>query len=103
MYTSLRPTLCQVVEYIKIQFAPHREHSLLTLEGKPIGESFVLTKYLLVVETKWTHINTVCKSKAFPLQASWGSWRLRLQNFWTIGPTHRPSLPPGRVSGTHFC
>jgi len=53
------------------------------------------------------------KGKAIPLQA-WtgpeGSRRLRLPDFKTayeggkvVSPTHRPSLPPGNIPGTHFC
>jgi hypothetical protein len=57
------------------------------------------------------------RQKAIPLQA-WtgpeGSRRLRLPDFYTIGHsahegskdvslTHRPPLPPGNISGTHFC
>jgi hypothetical protein len=54
------------------------------------------------------------KGKAFPLQAwtgPWGSWRLKLrismqsaqEGGKVVSPTHRPSLPPGRIPGTHFC
>jgi len=54
------------------------------------------------------------KVKAVPLQA-WsgpeGSRKLRLPDFMTtaqtggkiISPTHRPHLPLGNSSGTHFC
>jgi hypothetical protein len=52
--------------------------------------------------------------KAVPLQA-WsspeGSRKLRFPDFLTaaqyggkvVSPTHRPSLPPGNIPGTHFC
>ena len=54
-----------------------------------------------------------CKGKAVPLQ-SWsgpeGSRKLRFQDFMTsqdggkvISLTHRPSLPTGNATGTHFC
>ena len=54
------------------------------------------------------------KGKAFPLQA-WsgpeGSKKLRFPDFMTtaqevgkfVSLTHRPYLPPGNPSGTHFC
>jgi len=54
------------------------------------------------------------KGKAIPLQA-WtgpeGSKRLRLPDFRqsaheggkVVSPTHQPPLPPGNISGTHFC
>ena len=54
------------------------------------------------------------KGKAVPLQA-WsgpeGSRKLRFQDFMTtaqdggkvVSLTHRPPLPPGNTSGTHFC
>jgi len=55
---------------------------------------------------------TVKKGKAIPLQA-WtgpeGSRRLRLPDFKTheggkvVSLTHRPPLPPGNISGSHFC
>ena len=56
----------------------------------------------------------VCKGKAVPLQA-WsgpeGSRKLRFPDYVTmaqdgakiVGVTHRPPLPPGNASGTHFC
>jgi len=56
----------------------------------------------------------VGKGKAVPLQA-WsgpeGSRKLRFPDFMTtaqdggkvVSLTHRPPLPPGNVSGTHFC
>jgi len=55
-----------------------------------------------------------CKGKSVPLQA-WndpeGSRKLRLPNFVTtaqdggkvVGLRHRPLLPQGNTSGTHFC
>jgi len=54
------------------------------------------------------------KGKAVPLQAWSGpeiSRKLRFTDFLTtaqdddkvISLTHRPSLPPGNVPGTHFC
>jgi hypothetical protein len=61
-----------------------------------------------------THIETVhIKGKAAPLQA-WsgpeGSKKLRFPDIMTsaqdggkVGLTHRPPLPPGNTSGTHFC
>jgi len=54
------------------------------------------------------------KSKTVPLQA-WsgpeGSRKLMFPVFMTtaqdcnkvVSPTHRPSLPPGNATGTHFC
>ena len=54
------------------------------------------------------------KVKAVPLQA-WsgpeGSRKLRFPDFMTtaqdggkvVSLTHRPPLPPGNASGTHFC
>jgi hypothetical protein len=54
------------------------------------------------------------KGKAVPLQA-WsgpeGSRKLRFPDFMTtaqgcgkvVSPTHRPPLPEGNTSGTHFC
>jgi len=54
------------------------------------------------------------KSKSVPLQA-WsgpeGNRKLRFTDFMTtaqddgkvVSLTHRPSLPPGNVPGTHFC
>ena len=54
------------------------------------------------------------RQSAVPLQA-WsgpeGSRRLRFPDFMTtvqdggkvVSLTHRPSLPPGNTSGTHFC
>jgi len=56
----------------------------------------------------------IIKGKAIPLQA-WtgleGSGRLRFPDFKTmahegskvVSPTHRPPLPLGNISGTHFC
>ena len=62
------------------------------------------------------YINTLCnlkvKGEAVPLEA-WGgpegSRKLRFPDFMiTVGGkvvslTHRPPLPPGNISGTHFC
>jgi hypothetical protein len=54
------------------------------------------------------------KGKSVPLQA-WsgpeGSRKLRFQDFMTtaqgggkfVSHTHRPHLPPGNSTGTHFC
>jgi len=54
------------------------------------------------------------KGKAVPLQA-WtgpeGSMKLRPPDFVTMAQdgckvaslTHRPTLPPGNIPGTHFC
>ena len=52
--------------------------------------------------------------KAFPLRAwtgPWGYWGLRLQisrqlaheGGEVVSPTHRPSLPPGKIPGTYIC
>jgi hypothetical protein len=58
--------------------------------------------------------NIPCKSKAVPLEA-WngpeGSRKLRFPDFLTttqdggkvVSLTHRPPLPPGNTTGTHFC
>jgi hypothetical protein len=55
------------------------------------------------------------KGKAFLLQAWTGSWgfqevqafrisrQLAHEGGRVVGPTHRPSLPPGRIPGTHSC
>ena len=54
------------------------------------------------------------KGKSVPLQAwsgSEGSRKLKFPDFMTtvqdggkfVSPTHRPPLPPGNTSGTHFC
>jgi len=56
------------------------------------------------------------KGKAVPLQAYTysgpeGSRKLRFPDFMTtaqdggkvVSPMHRPPLPPGNTSGTHFC
>jgi len=54
------------------------------------------------------------KGKAFPLQARSGpesSRKLRFPDLMTtaqdggkvVSLTHRPPLPPGNISGTHFC
>jgi len=57
---------------------------------------------------------TILKDKAVPLQA-WsgpeGSRKLRFPDYMTTAQdggkvtslTHRPPLPPGNASGTHFC
>jgi len=56
----------------------------------------------------------MCKGKAVPLQAWSGpesSRKLRFPDFVTtaqdggkvVSLTHRPPLPPGNNSGTHFC
>jgi hypothetical protein len=58
--------------------------------------------------------STYVKGKAIPLQALTGpedSRRVRLPDFKisaheggkVVSPTHRPPLPPGTISGTHFC
>ena len=56
----------------------------------------------------------ITKGKSAPLQA-WsgpeGSRKLRFSDFMTtaqgsgkvVSHTHRPHLPPGNSSGTHFC
>jgi hypothetical protein len=64
-----------------------------------------------------TEVSVVCKvkkGKAVPLQA-WsgpeGSRKIRFPDYMTtaqdggkvVGLTHRPPLPPGNASGTHFC
>jgi hypothetical protein len=60
------------------------------------------------------HIIKAIKGKAVPLQA-WsgpdGSRRLRFPHYMTtaqdggkvVSLTHRPPLPPGNASVTHFC
>jgi hypothetical protein len=62
-------------------------------------------------EKKWTYCKS--KSKAIPLQAE---DTLRIPAGWdfqisrksahegskVVSPTHRPPLPPGNISGTHF-
>jgi len=61
-----------------------------------------------------TKIKGKGKGKSVPLQA-WsgpnGSRKLRLPDFVTtaqdggkvVSLTHRPPLPPGKTTGTHFC
>jgi hypothetical protein len=54
--------------------------------------------------------NTYCKKKGrtFPLQAL-GFQKVQAPEFLdnrhmkVVSPTHRPSLPPGRIPGTDFC
>ena len=58
---------------------------------------------------------SLLKGKAFPLQAftgPWGSRRFRLLEFLenrhyevgkVVNPMHRPSVPAGKIPGTHFC
>jgi hypothetical protein len=75
--------------------------------------------YILQVNGKHHDCNsftstTIKKSKAVPLQA-WsgpeGSRKLRFPDFIitaqdggkVVSLTHRPPLPPGNTSGTHFC
>jgi hypothetical protein len=57
----------------------------------------------------------VKKGKAIPLQALGRllgfqeveapriSRQSALEGGMVVSPTHRPSLPPGRIPGTHFC
>jgi len=69
------------------------------------------------LEILYVHDSVIltCKTgKAFPLQA-WsgpeGFRKLRFPDFMTtaqdggkfVSLTHRPPLPPGNASGTHFC
>jgi hypothetical protein len=51
-------------------------------------------------------------SRYRPLQVPGGFRRLRLIEFLdnrhyedgkVVSPAHRPSLPPGKIPGTHFC
>jgi len=60
-----------------------------------------------------TYLKVKGKGKAVPLQA-WsgpeGSRKLRFLDFTTaedggkiVSLTHRPPLPPGNTTGTHFC
>jgi hypothetical protein len=60
------------------------------------------------------HYNVKGKGKAFPLQAldrPLGFQEVQAPRISTqsaheggkVSPTHRPSLPPGRIPGTHFC
>jgi hypothetical protein len=67
-----------------------------------------------IVEWWWNFMLNLVKGKAVPLQA-WsgpeGSRKLRFPDFITtaqdggkvVSLTHRPPLPPGNTSGTHFC
>jgi hypothetical protein len=62
----------------------------------------------------YSYERLIGKGKAVPLQA-WsgpeGSSKLRFPDFMTtaqdggkvVSLTHRPPLPPGNTSGTHFC
>jgi len=74
-------------------------------------------KYIITRTTKneaRQHYNATKKGTAVPLEA-WsvleGSRKLRLPDFMTtaqdsgkvVGLKHRPLLPPGNGSGTHFC
>jgi len=74
-----------------------------------VSDILNISKYSLVVWGKGEG-----KGKAVPLQA-WsgpeGSRKLRFPDFVTaaqdggkvVSLTHRPPLPPGNTSGTHFC
>jgi hypothetical protein len=47
---------------------------------------------------------SVCR----PVTGKQVSGKLRFPDFWTevgkfVSPTHLPLLPPGNISGTHFC
>jgi len=62
----------------------------------------------------WLNSFLYSKGKAIPLQA-WsgpeGSRKLKFPHFMktaqdggkVVSLTHRPPLPPGKTSGTHFC
>jgi len=69
---------------------------------------------LLPLNTAFTSASNKKNGKAVPLQA-WsgpeGSGKLRFPDFMTtaqdggkvVSLRHRPPLPPGNTSGTHFC
>ena len=63
---------------------------------------------------KFNHTMSASKGKAVSLQACngpEGSRKLRFPDFMTtaqdggkvVSLTHRPTLPPGKILGTHFC
>ena len=72
-----------------------------------------ITKIMLIPLLSRPITNIKCKGKSVPLQ-DWsgpeGSMKLRFPDYMTtaqdggkvVGPTRRPSLPPGNAPGTHF-
>ena len=69
---------------------------------------------VIIVSANLLFCLLLCKGKAVPLEA-WsvpeGSRKLRFPDFMTtahdggkvVSLKHRPPLPPGSTSGTHFC
>ena len=85
------------IKYYKILYIVNNKKLCITL----------VTVYLLLHPSVYT-------GKAVPLQAWSGperSRKLRFPDFMTtaqnggkvVSLTHRPSLPPGNTTGTHFC
>ena len=80
--------------------------TVLLLRLQPLKMVQIAPKYVVVMTLQIYMLNSGAWT------GPWGSRRLRLQNFQTIGTheggkvvslTHRPFLPPGRIPGNHFC
>ena len=65
----------------------------------------------LYTNTSFTAIKKIKQSRLQAWSGPEGSRKLRFPDFMTtaqdggkvVGPTNRPSLPPGNTPGTHFC